>query len=182
MSLYNLMQYCFFGFGIYNLFFITFRKNKFSHNKIKFEKIDQAATITLIICGMIYLANWTFDWIYIFANRNSENSKSIFNRLNGPYGFAVYTQQLTYITACLLFLLKFVKKSSIIRFFIGFIFLFNFEKFVIIVTSLHRDYLPSSWTMYQSSYGWIIADWTIKTLIFASFTTITYFIINRNKR
>jgi molybdopterin-containing oxidoreductase family membrane subunit len=26
-----------------------------------------------------------------------------------------------------------------------------FERFVIIVTSLHRDYLPSSWVMYSGS-------------------------------
>jgi hypothetical protein len=27
-----------------------------------------------------------------------------------------------------------------------------FERFVIIVTSLHRDYLPSSWTMFHPTY------------------------------
>jgi len=27
-----------------------------------------------------------------------------------------------------------------------------FERFVIIVTSLHRDYLPSSWTMFQPTF------------------------------
>ena len=27
-----------------------------------------------------------------------------------------------------------------------------FERFVIIVTSLHRDYLPSSWTMFEPSF------------------------------
>jgi molybdopterin-containing oxidoreductase family membrane subunit len=27
-----------------------------------------------------------------------------------------------------------------------------FERFVIIVTSLHRDYLPSSWAMYQPTF------------------------------
>ena len=27
-----------------------------------------------------------------------------------------------------------------------------FERFVIIVTSLHRDYLPSSWVMYTASW------------------------------
>ncbi len=27
-----------------------------------------------------------------------------------------------------------------------------FERFVIIVTSLHRDYLPSSWTMYSPTF------------------------------
>jgi molybdopterin-containing oxidoreductase family membrane subunit len=27
-----------------------------------------------------------------------------------------------------------------------------FERFVIIVTSLHRDYLPSSWAMYRPTF------------------------------
>ena len=27
-----------------------------------------------------------------------------------------------------------------------------FERFVIIVTSLHRDYLPSSWTMFSPTF------------------------------
>ena len=27
-----------------------------------------------------------------------------------------------------------------------------FERFVIIVTSLHRDYIPSSWTMYHPTW------------------------------
>jgi molybdopterin-containing oxidoreductase family membrane subunit len=27
-----------------------------------------------------------------------------------------------------------------------------FERFVIIVTSLHRDYLPSSWTMFHPTF------------------------------
>jgi molybdopterin-containing oxidoreductase family membrane subunit len=27
-----------------------------------------------------------------------------------------------------------------------------FERFVIIVTSIHRDYLPSSWTMYSPTF------------------------------
>ncbi|HEY0409673.1 MAG TPA: hydrogenase, partial [Candidatus Dormibacteraeota bacterium] len=27
-----------------------------------------------------------------------------------------------------------------------------FERFVIIVTSLHRDFLPSSWTMYKPTW------------------------------
>ena len=181
MNLYHLMQYCFFGFGIYNLFFLILSKIKPLQEKIKFKEIDQAATTTIIICGIIYLINWSFDWIIILNNRESENSKSIINRLNGPYGFAVYSQSLAYITSSLLFILNFVKKSTLLRFLIGFIFLFNFEKFVIIVTSLHRDYLPSSWTMYQSTFGWIIVDWIIKTIIFASFTTITYFIINSKK-
>jgi molybdopterin-containing oxidoreductase family membrane subunit len=31
------------------------------------------------------------------------------------------------------------------------------ERFVIVVTSLHRDFLPSSWGMYQGT----VWDWTI---------------------
>ena len=181
MNLYNLMQYCFFGFGIYNLCYLILRKIKPLKDKIKFTAIDQAATKTVIICGLVYLIKWSLDWIFIFIHSDSENSINIFNRLNGPYGFAVYSQQLFYIISCLLFLLNFIKKSTLLRLLIGFIFLFNFEKLVIISTSLHRDYLPSSWTMYQNDYHWLFFDWLVKTIIFVSFTTITYFMMNKNK-
>lgn len=182
MTIYHFIQYCFFGFGVYNLAYIVLKKSKRLQEKIKFSEIDKAAITTVLICGAIYLINWTYDWIIILNNRDSETSIAIFKRLNGPYGFSVYFQQVLYFSAYFFFLLKFVRKYLILRFFIGFLFLFNLERFVIIITSLHRDYLPSSWTMYQNEYYWLIIDWLVKTVIFMSFTTITYFIQYQSKR
>ena len=181
MTIYHFIQYCFFGFGVYNLTYIILKKSKKLQEKIKFPEIDKAAITTVLICGAVYLTNWIYDWVIILNNRESESSIAVFERLDGPYGFSVYFQQVLYLSACFCFLLKFVRKYLILRFFIGFLFLFNLERFVIIITSLHRDYLPSSWTMYQNYYHWLIIDWLVKTIIFISFTTITYFIQNHNK-
>ena len=51
-----------------------------------------------------------------------------------------------------------------------------FERFVIIVTSLHRDFLPSSWTMYQPTIieiGTLLGSFG---LFFAAFLLFTRFI------
>ena len=41
-----------------------------------------------------------------------------------------------------------------------------FERFVIIVTSLHRDYLPSSWSMFSLPPSWISASLSEPLAIF----------------
>lgn len=163
------------------IYFICFLKHsKVFKDKINLPAIDKAATTTLLICGIIYLFNFIFDWTLIFINSESENSQHLFKRFKGPYGFSLYAQQVTYISISLLFSLKYTREKSFIRFFLAFLLLFNFERYVIIITSFHRDYLPSSWTMHSSNYYFLV-DWTIKTLIFCSFTTIVYFFQNRNK-
>ncbi|NHN27588.1 hypothetical protein FIA58_018055 [Flavobacterium jejuense] len=181
MTIYQLTQYCFFGFGVYNLVYLFCKHSKKIQEKINLTAIDKATTTTLILCGLIYLINFVYDWSLIFINSDSENSQHLFQRFKGPYGFSLYAQQATYIIISLLFSLQYVRQKSILRFFIGFLLLFNFERYVIIITTLHRDYLPSSWTMYQSTFGYILLDWIIKTLIFSSFTTVVYFIQNSNK-
>lgn len=177
MTIYHLTQYCFFGFGIYNLTYLFLKHTKVFKDKLELATIDKAATTTLIICGLIYLIAFIVDWSLIFIHFESENSQHLFQRLKGSYGFGLYAQQLTYIIISLLFSLKYVKERGIIRFLLSFLLLFNFERFVIIVTSLHRDYLPSSWSM--NLYPFIFLDWLIKTIVFCSFTTVVYFIQNR---
>jgi len=74
---------------------------------------------------------------------------SMLSRATGPY--AVVFWLLTFLSCILPFilLLKNIKHKGWAIFFVAF--LINtgwlFERFVIIVTTLHRDYLPSSWSM-----------------------------------
>ncbi|MDP3434124.1 MAG: hydrogenase, partial [Bacteroidota bacterium] len=50
-----------------------------------------------------------------------------------------------------LFWFKKIRRSVLLTFIISIFVNIGmwFERFVIVVTSLHRDYLPSSWTMYR---------------------------------
>lgn len=54
MTIYHFVQYCFFGFGVYNLAYIVLKKSKRLQEKIKFSEIDKAAITTVLICGAIY--------------------------------------------------------------------------------------------------------------------------------
>jgi molybdopterin-containing oxidoreductase family membrane subunit len=47
-----------------------------------------------------------------------------------------------------------------------------FERFVIVVTSLYRDYLPSSWGTYKATridYGTFLGTWGLFTVLFFLF-------------
>ena len=50
-----------------------------------------------------------------------------------------------------------------------------FERYMIVITSLHRDYLPSSWGMYSATpVDWLVFFGTIGFFIFAFFLFIRY--------
>jgi molybdopterin-containing oxidoreductase family membrane subunit len=74
----------------------------------------------------------------------------MYNRMTGPY--AVFYWSLILINACMIQLFWFRKvRDNVALLFILSLFVnvgMWLERFIIIVTSLHRDFLPSSWDMY----------------------------------
>jgi molybdopterin-containing oxidoreductase family membrane subunit len=99
----------------------------------------------------------------------------IINRTTGPYWFMYWT-----LIFCngLVPQLLWIRK---IRLNVGILFLISIivnigmwlERYVIIVTSLHRDFLPSSWGMYQGS-RW---DWSFYLGTIGLFLTLFYLFI-----
>ncbi|SDJ56302.1 prokaryotic molybdopterin-containing oxidoreductase family, membrane subunit [Flavobacterium noncentrifugens] len=45
---------------------------------------------------------------------------------------------------------KKIRKNVLLRILFSLLLIISIERFIIIVTSFHRNYLPSSWTMYSS--------------------------------
>jgi len=98
------------------------------------------------IVGLAYITE-----LFVAAYSVQEYERFAFvNRMTGPYAWAYWIMFCcNVITPQLLWIKK-------IRNHLGFVFALSivvnigmwFERFVIIVTSLHRDYLPSSWAMY----------------------------------
>ena len=90
----------------------------------------------------------------IFTGLYSGNPNELFviiNRVLGPYAWAYWTMVTCNAIVPQLFWFKRVRTS--IPLILVLSVLVNvgmwFERFVIIVTSLHRDFLPSSWAMYM---------------------------------
>jgi molybdopterin-containing oxidoreductase family membrane subunit len=99
----------------------------------------------------------------------------MWNRMFGPMGWAYWILILTNlaiplttlwsrklrVNALFLFLLSFVINTGM-----------WFERFVIVVTSLYRDYLPSSWGTYRATrwdYMTFVGTWGLFTFLFLLF-------------
>ncbi|HQQ13340.1 MAG TPA: hypothetical protein PK855_09260, partial [Bacteroidales bacterium] len=69
----------------------------------------------------------------------------------GPYAWAYWIMMTCNVITPQLFWFKKIRTNLVATFIISIFVNIGmwFERFVIVVTSLHRDYLPSSWTMYK---------------------------------
>src|SRR5678815_3486588 len=72
------------------------------------------------------------------------------NRAGGPYAWAYWTMISCNVLSPQVFWFKKARTSIVIHFIVSIFINIGmwFERFVIIVTSLHRDFLPSSWGMF----------------------------------
>jgi len=76
------------------------------------------------------------------------------NRATGPYAWAYWMMMSCNVFSPQFMWFKKLRTSIMFSFFISIVVNIGmwFERFVIIVTSLHRDYLPSSWTMFSPTF------------------------------
>jgi Ni/Fe-hydrogenase subunit HybB-like protein len=108
---------------------------------------------------------------------NPYESFMIWNRMHGPY--APYYWALIFcngLTPQLLWIKK-VRASLLALWLISLVVSIGMwlERFVIVVTSLHRDYLPSSWGMYQpTQWDWAMFIGTIGCFLALLFLFIRF--------
>jgi molybdopterin-containing oxidoreductase family membrane subunit len=73
------------------------------------------------------------------------------NRALGPYAWAYWTMISCNVLFPQLFWFKAIRTNPVTIFILSIVINIGmwFERFVIIVTSLHRDYMPSSWSYFK---------------------------------
>ena len=88
---------------------------------------------------------------FAWYSANNYEEYMINNRMFGPYGWSYWALIFCNGLVPQLLWIKRVRYSLAMLFVISLIVSVGMwlERFVIIVTSLHRDFLPSSWGMYQ---------------------------------
>ena len=121
------------------------------------EAMNKVIVLTGSIVGCAYLTElfvaWysgnTYEW---WAFR--ENRVNIFS----PYGWAYYGMMFCNVVSPQLFWSKKLRRNILFTFFMSVLINVGmwFERFVIIVTSIYRDFLPSSWSVYYSPSIWEI--------------------------
>jgi len=137
------------GFAMVLTLMIVVRKVYNLEDYITIEHIEMMNIIIIVtgsIVGIAYITELFIAWysgveyeMYAFANR-----------VSGPYWWAYWSMMTCNVISPQLFWIKRIRTSIVATFILSIVVNIGmwFERFVIIVTSLHRDYIPSSWAMF----------------------------------
>jgi len=111
------------------------------------ELMNIIIIVTGSIVGIAYITEFFIAWY----GQVPAESYAFINRARGPYWWAYWSMMTCNVISPQLFWFKKLRTNLVATFIISIIVNIGmwFERFVIIVTSLHRDYVPSSWTMFH---------------------------------
>ena len=107
------------------------------------ESMNKIITLTGSIVGIAYIT----EFVIAFYSGVEYESYAFYNRMTGPYWWAYWSMMTCNVISPQLFWFKSIRTNLTATFILSIVVNIGmwFERFVIIVTSLHRDYLPSSW-------------------------------------
>ncbi|NQV15523.1 polysulfide reductase NrfD [bacterium] len=133
------------------------------------ERMNKIILVTGSMVGYAYLSEFFIAWY----SGNQFEVFAFINRALGPYAWAYWIMFTCNVITPQIFWFKKVRRSIPIMF-VASIFVnigMWFERFVITVTSLSRDYLPSSWDYFSPSF------WDIITFVGSFGLFFTFFLL-----
>ncbi len=141
------------GFGMVQTLLIVQRYVYKHENYITLDHMESIAKIVIATGSLVGLAYMTEFFIAWYSGSIWERYIFI-NRAFGPYWWAYWIMFSCNVITPQIFWFKKIRRNMVITFIISIFINIGmwFERFVIIVTSLHRDFLPSSWAMYTPSW------------------------------
>jgi len=119
------------------------------------EVMNKVIVLTGSIVGVAYLTELFIAW---YSQNGYEWYEFSQNRANpfSPYGWSYWLMMGCNVLSPQVFWFRKIRRNLTVTFFMSIIVNIGmwFERFVIIVTSIYRDYLPSSWSTYYKPTIW----------------------------
>lgn len=114
------------------------------------ESMNKIILLTGTMVGVAYLTELFVAWYsgYIYEQF------AFFNRATGPYWLAYWIMMTCNLVSPQIFWFKKMRRNIYVTFIMSIFVNIGmwFERFVIIATTLARDYLPSSWSLYSPTW------------------------------
>ncbi len=146
------------GFAMVMTLAIPIRKFYHMEDYITDRHLENMAKV-MLATGLIVFYAYIMEVFFAWYSGNEYEQFMIYNRMTGPY--APYYWALIFFNGVVpqLLWLKKVRRTPWILFLIsiGVNIGMWLERFIIVVTSLHREYLPSTWAYYAGTF-W---DWSL---------------------
>ncbi len=144
------------GFAMVLLIAIPLRAVYGLGDFITMKHLENMAKV-MLATGLIVVYGYAMEAFFAWYSANTYEKFTIWNRMAGPYAWSYWA--LLFCNALAPQILWFKKfRTSVPTLFVVAVIVsigMWLERFVIVVTSLHRDFLPSSWGMYTPT----IWDW-----------------------
>jgi molybdopterin-containing oxidoreductase family membrane subunit len=144
------------GFAMVITLLIPARKLYHLEAYITNRHLDYMAKV-MLSTGLIVLYGYAMELFFAFYSGSEYERFMMLNRITGPYGWSYALLILCNGLIPQLLWVKKIRLHTMALFLISIVVNVGMwlERFVIVVTSLHRDFLPSSWDMYYPT----IWDW-----------------------
>jgi molybdopterin-containing oxidoreductase family membrane subunit len=115
------------------------------------ENMCKVIVATGMMVSMAYATEFLIAW---YSGSNYEGFHFLINRAQGPYNWAWAIMTTCNVISPHVFWFKAARRNVYVIFFMSIVVNIGmwFERFVIIVISLQRDYLPSSWATYTPTW------------------------------
>jgi Ni/Fe-hydrogenase subunit HybB-like protein len=116
---------------------------------ITVRHVERMAKLVILTSGMVGLSYMT-EFFTAFYSGNRYEQFAFLNRAFGPFAWGYWIMIACNVLIPQLLWFKKVRTNLVVVFVISILVNVGmwFERFIIIVTSLHRDFLPSSWSSY----------------------------------
>jgi Ni/Fe-hydrogenase subunit HybB-like protein len=148
------------GFAMVLCLAIPLRRMYGLEDFITMRHLENMAKVTLVT-GFIVVYGYAMEAFFAFYSANLYESFMLKNRAFGPYGWTYWLLIFCNGIVPQTLWLKRLRTNTTWLFIMALIVSVGMwlERFVIIVTSLHRDFLPSSWDMYYPT------RWDVSTFL-----------------
>ena len=138
------------GFGMVLTLMIPARKWLGLHDLITLNHLDNIAKVLLLTGTMVGYA-YAMEFFIAWYSGAEYESFAFINRAFGPYAWAYWIMVSCNVISPQFFWFRQLRRNPMVLFIISIFVNIGmwFERFVITVTSLHRDFLPSSWAYFS---------------------------------
>jgi len=162
------------GFAMVLVLAIPLRAVYGLQGMITMRHLDNSAKV-MLATGLLVAYSYLTEIFMAWYSGSPFEQFVIWNRMTGPYAPGFWALILCNLVIPQLLWIRKVRLNTVALFFIAVVVLVGMwlERYVIIVTSLHRDFLPTSWGMYYpTAIDWMIYLGTIGLFLFLFFMFI----------
>jgi Ni/Fe-hydrogenase subunit HybB-like protein len=151
------------GFAMVLILAIPIRKIYALEDLITARHLDNSAKV-MLATGLIVAYGYATEMFFSWYGGNTYEKYLMWNRLHGPYRLLYWLLILMNIAIPQVLWLRKVRFTPLLLFFVSVDVLIGMwlERFIIVVVSLQRDFLPSAWGFYiPTRWDWAIYIGTI---------------------